>query len=513
MYLAHYNLNDKPFEITPDPSFIWLGEKHKEGWAALEYGILENKGFLLLTGDIGTGKTVLINYLIKSTEVRSVIATIPDPDLESLDFFNILSDEFQMNKQFDSKGNFLIEFKNFLYEAYGSEKKVLLVIDEAQRLNSELLGQIRALSNIEMANKKLINIFFVGQSEFVNMLREERNEAVRKRITVSYYLDPLTEGETEQYIKHRLNVAGANGMIFTHEAICEIYSFTCGYPRLINIICDHALLAGYSKESSMIDVGIIIECEKDLQILSDKDQTATEEVQEAYEFIETPKKQRLSKRIGIFVSLIMLTVIAGYFLYNFQIANRLLLTIKEIIQPKNIEISEKQAFKNEIKQTPVLKEKRSIIYVPEKKPISRKEITELSPRQDNHDRNDLIPIKNLTSVQENQFVIYFKHKSNKIPNHALKTLDQIVRFNSNYPDLDIVVEGYTDSFGDYFYNKNLSQIRADAIKDYFVSRGIRETKINAFGRGSENPIESNETVAGREKNRRVEIKFKIGLPE
>ena len=300
MYLAHYNLNDKPFEITPDPSFIWLGEKHKEGWAALEYGILENKGFLLLTGDIGTGKTVLINYLIKSTEVRSVIATIPDPDLESLDFFNILSDEFQMNKQFDSKGNFLIEFKNFLYEAYGSEKKVLLVIDEAQRLNSELLGQIRALSNIEMANKKLINIFFVGQSEFVNMLREERNEAVRKRITVSYHLDPLTEGETEQYIKHRLNVAGANGMIFTHEAICEIYSFTCGYPRLINIICDHALLTGYSKESSMIDVGIIIECEKDLHILSDKDQNATEEtepeeVQEAYEFIETPKKQRLSE--------------------------------------------------------------------------------------------------------------------------------------------------------------------------------------------------------------------------
>ena len=160
MYLAHYNLKVKPFEITPNPSFFWLGEKHKEGWAALEYGIRENKGFLLLTGDIGTGKTVLINYLIKSTKVSTVIAKIPDPDLESLDFFNILSEEFQMNKQFDSKGNFLIEFKNFLYEVYGSDRKVLLIIDEAQRLNSELLEQIRALSNIEMDDKKLINIFF-----------------------------------------------------------------------------------------------------------------------------------------------------------------------------------------------------------------------------------------------------------------------------------------------------------------------------------------------------------------
>ena len=148
MYLDHYNLNLKPFEMSPDPRFLWLGEKHKEALAALEYGILESKGFLLLTGDAGTGKTVLINGLIKSTKVKAIIATIPDPDLESLDFFNFLSAEFQMNKKFETKGAFLIGFKQFLHEVYESEGKVLLIVDEAQRLNHELLEQIRILSNI-----------------------------------------------------------------------------------------------------------------------------------------------------------------------------------------------------------------------------------------------------------------------------------------------------------------------------------------------------------------------------
>jgi general secretion pathway protein A len=228
MYLDHYNLNLKPFEMSPDPQFLWRGEKHKEALAALEYGILESKGFLLLTGDAGTGKTVLINAingLIKSTRVKAIIATIPDPDLEILDFFNFLSEEFQMNKKFElseefqmnkkfeTKGAFLIGFKHFLNEVYQSEGKVLLIVDEAQRLNHELLEQIRILSNIELNNRKLINIFFVGQSEFNQVLREERNVAVRKRIAVSYDLDPLDHRETEKYINHRLNVAGAKRFV------------------------------------------------------------------------------------------------------------------------------------------------------------------------------------------------------------------------------------------------------------------------------------------------------------
>ncbi len=191
MYLDHYNLSIKPFEMSPDPRFLWLGEKHKEALAALEYGILENKGFLVLTGESGVGKTVLINGLLESRRVNAIIGTIPDPDLEILDFFNVLAEEFKMNRTFESKGNFLIVFKHFLHEACESEEKVLLIIDECQRLNHELLEQIRILSNIELNDRKLINIFFVGQSEFHEILKEEHNVAVRKRIAVSYNLETL----------------------------------------------------------------------------------------------------------------------------------------------------------------------------------------------------------------------------------------------------------------------------------------------------------------------------------
>jgi general secretion pathway protein A len=269
MYLDHYNLNLKPFEMSPDPRFLWLGEKHKEALAALEYGILENKGFLVLTGEAGAGKTVLINGLLESPRVNAIIGTIPDPDLEILDFFNVLAEEFKMNRTFESKGSFLIVFKHFLHEAYESEEKVLLIIDESQRLNHELLEQIRIFSNFELKDRKLINIFFVGQSEFNEILKEEHSVAVRKRIAVSYNLETLDLKETEAYIDHRLKIAGATENLFTPEAMRDIFYFTGGLPRLINIICDHALLIGYSKELKRIDDGVIAECREDLQILSD----------------------------------------------------------------------------------------------------------------------------------------------------------------------------------------------------------------------------------------------------
>ncbi|MGD9305942.1 MAG: AAA family ATPase, partial [Desulfobacterales bacterium] len=176
MYLNHYNLRQKPFSISPDPRFLWFSENHKEALAVLKYGILDNRGFLLLTGDIGTGKTALINALVKKIDVAALVATVPDPGLSSLDFFNFLSEEFGMDRQFDTKGDFLIHFKQFLHQAYQGNRNVLLIIDEAQRLDHEMLEQVRLLSNIELENRKLINIFFVGQSEFNEMLLDEKNK-------------------------------------------------------------------------------------------------------------------------------------------------------------------------------------------------------------------------------------------------------------------------------------------------------------------------------------------------
>jgi general secretion pathway protein A len=289
MYLSHYNLKIKPFQISTDPKFLWLGEKHKEALATLKYGTLDNKGFLLLTGDIGTGKTTLINALIESVGDGTVIATVPDPGLEKLDFFNYIAYAFKLKKRFDNKGAFLVHFSHFLHDVYKKNKNALLIIDEAQRLNQELLEEIRLLSNIEKQDTKLINIFFVGQKEFNDILLANRNRALRQRITLNYNLDPLTERETGKYIQHRLKVAGLEENIFSSGAIREIVSFASGNPRLINICCDHALLTGYVKGLKKIDAKIIRECAEELKIPG---KVADEKVSGS-----APFKRRLMRKI------------------------------------------------------------------------------------------------------------------------------------------------------------------------------------------------------------------------
>lgn len=246
--------------MSTNPNFLWLGEKQKEALATLKYAIMENKGVLALTGDIGTGKTTLINALIKDLEEDKVAATIYDPDLEVLEFFNAVAAEFNMGRTFESKGEFILHFKQLLKKAFKRGQKVLLIIDEAQGADTELLEQIRLLSNLEEDNIRLINIFFVGQNEFIDIISDKQNRALRQRININYHLVPLKESEVKEYILHRLNVAGLKENIFSDNSISEIFYFSNGYPRLINIICDHALLTGCVKEVKTIDGEIIKEC-------------------------------------------------------------------------------------------------------------------------------------------------------------------------------------------------------------------------------------------------------------
>ncbi len=192
MYLSHYNFERKPFQISSDPRFLWHGEKHSEALATLRYGVLDNKGFLLLTGDVGTGKTTLINTLVGSLGEDVIHAAVPDPSLEKLDFFNYIAAAFGMDRVFSSKGEFLIHFGRFLNQAHAEKNKVLLIIDEAQMLSQELLEEIRLLSNIEREDVKLVNIFDVGQNEFNEILADPRNIAVRQRLTTNYNISPLS---------------------------------------------------------------------------------------------------------------------------------------------------------------------------------------------------------------------------------------------------------------------------------------------------------------------------------
>jgi len=266
MYTSFYGLNKKPFQISSDPAFMWFGEKHKEALATLKYGILDNKGFLLLTGDVGTGKTTLINSLLESLDEDVICTSVPDPGLEKLDFFNYIASSFGIDQEFSTKGTFLVHFRQFLMEASDDNKKVLLIIDEAQLLTQELLEEIRLLSNIEKTDAKLINIFFVGQNEFNEILNREQNRAVSQRLTLNYNIDPLTPDETADYIAHRLSVAGAENSIFSHDATQEVFMYSGGFPRRINVICDHSLLSGYVQEKKVIDGTIVKDCAKELKI-------------------------------------------------------------------------------------------------------------------------------------------------------------------------------------------------------------------------------------------------------
>ena len=247
-----------PFELSPDPKFLWLGEKHKEGLDAVRYGILANSGFLSLTGDVGTGKTTLVNALANSLGDNIIFAKIPDPSLKILDFFNFAATGFKMNKKFRTKGEFLRHLEDFLCTAHAAHKKVLLVIEEAQRLNHALLEEVRLLSNIEKQNAKLISILFIGQNEFNDRLK--KNRALKQRVNIRYNIQPLTEIETKTYIRHRLKIAGSKTDVFSRDAIREVYAFSKGNPRLINVICDLALLSGYLKETKIIESQIIKDC-------------------------------------------------------------------------------------------------------------------------------------------------------------------------------------------------------------------------------------------------------------
>ena len=305
MYLSFYGLQKKPFQVSTDPAFLWLGEKHKEALAILKYGNLGNQGIILLTGDPGTGKTTLINALLNSLGDEVIVGKVPDPGMEVIDFMNYVSHAFGMHKKFVSKDAFLIHFGHFLNSTHAAGKKSLLIIDEAQRLSPALLEEIRQLSNIEKQETKLLSIFFVGQSEFNDVLLEHKNRALRQRISLNYVIEPLDLYETGEFIRHRLNIAGAEEDIFSPDAIRNVYEFSGGFPRSVNIICDHSLLLGFGESTKTVTGEIVKDCAKDLlppEFLKNKNNKSQQSVDTAdsdiLEEIPPERIQEVSSRKG-----------------------------------------------------------------------------------------------------------------------------------------------------------------------------------------------------------------------
>lgn len=266
MYLSYYRLSRKPFQTDTETDFLWLGEKHREALVTLKYGLAENKSFLLLTGDVGVGKTTVINALLSELDNNILAVSVHDPGMDTLDFFNYIAKSFGMPNGFKAKGAFLVDFISLLTQAYYEGRRVLLIIDECQLISDTLLNEIRLFSNLEKRGRKLINVFLVGQLELNDILLKPENRATRQRITVNYNIEPLTQKETIEYIQHRLSVAGASREIFDKGAVKEIHSFSGGIPRLVNIIADRALLTGFVMSERRISRRIIRECAKELDI-------------------------------------------------------------------------------------------------------------------------------------------------------------------------------------------------------------------------------------------------------
>ncbi len=270
MYHTFYGLIRPPFEMTPDPAFLYLGETHREGLATLVYGVRSRKGFVMLTGEVGTGKTTLLHALLARLDANTDSAYIFNPRLEPLDFFRLLFDDLGIEEACFSKAEYLMTLNRYLIDRLKNDRTVLLIIDEAQNLSPEMLEEVRLLSNLETPNSKLIQILLVGQPELGEMLDRDDLRQLRQRIVLRHDLQPFDAGEMEFYVEERLRLAGYTGKgIFKRSALRELFAVTSGLPRLVNVVCDGALLTGYGRGQALLDAEIIREIANGLHLNRD----------------------------------------------------------------------------------------------------------------------------------------------------------------------------------------------------------------------------------------------------
>ena len=267
MYETFYGLRENPFNVTPNPEYIYLGENHREALAQLLYGVKERKGFIVITGEVGTGKTTLIHYLLdKMNGNHTKTALLFNPKLTVDDFIQYILKDLGVRVQGKTKGEYLHNLHRYLLHAYQRDERVILIVDEAQGLKPELLEEIRLLSNLETSRSKLLQIVLLGQPELDKTLSQPGFRQLRQRINLRYHLSPLSEKETREYIGKRLRIAGAKDPIFTEKAMKQIYLKSGGIPRLVNILCDNALLNGYALDQKRVDERSVKEAAKDLHL-------------------------------------------------------------------------------------------------------------------------------------------------------------------------------------------------------------------------------------------------------
>lgn len=265
MYQQYFGLSSSPFSIAPDPSYLFLSDKHREALAHLIYGVSDQGGFVVLTGEVGTGKTTICRCLLQQIPNNSDIAFIINPKqsvnqlLQSM--FNDLSLAFE--KGATSK-ELIDQLNHYLLDAHARGRNTILIIDEAQNLSTDVLEQLRLLTNLETNEKKLLQLLLLGQPELNDLLAKPELRQLSQRVTARYHLAPLSKSEVTEYIEHRLSIASCRSAIFPDAAIQQVYKYSNGIPRVINLICDRCLLGTYATNNSQVSKNIVRNAVKEI---------------------------------------------------------------------------------------------------------------------------------------------------------------------------------------------------------------------------------------------------------
>jgi general secretion pathway protein A len=259
MYKQFFGLRLAPFNVNPDPRFLYLTRHSQEALACLSYGIQTRKGFVVLTGEVGTGKTTIINRLLEWSRAQDIAsAFIFNPCLNVDDFFELVMAEFGIAANGGSKGKLLASLNQWLLERYRAGRTAVLIVDEAQNLSPELLEEVRLLTNLETSTEKLLQIVLSGQPELDDKLRQPNLRQLRQRITLRCKTQPFNPIETAQYVQLRLKIAGATRKdIFSPPALSKLQEYSCGVPRVINLLCEHALISAYVDQKPIISAEVI----------------------------------------------------------------------------------------------------------------------------------------------------------------------------------------------------------------------------------------------------------------
>jgi len=261
MYEAFFGFHEPPFQLTPNPHFLFLDRGHREALATLRYGLTSSLGITLLLGEAGTGKTTLLRAALRAERRSdSRYSVLNNPTLTPAEFFQILAEDLGLSYSWGSKGRFLLAFERDLLERHAAGGRTALVVDEAQSLSHELFEEIRLLANLETETAKLVNLILVGQPELADLLNDPSLRQFKQRVVLRCSLNPLDLQSTASYIALRLTVAGASaGEVFTRDAVSTIYEASRGIPRTIGVICENALLAGFAAQKKPVDRSIVLD--------------------------------------------------------------------------------------------------------------------------------------------------------------------------------------------------------------------------------------------------------------